>query len=96
MISSIYKIKCNRITGKMEQEFEHSRGGCNSRRALKVFWRDTFKGSYLYREQQGRVAISDVVRCAGIDGYLLPNVSNSYQQHSAGMQQLEVGESQCT
>ena len=46
------------------------------------------------------VAISDIVRCAridgflvrcaGIDGFLIPNVSNSYE-HSVRMQELEVG-----
>jgi len=36
------------------------------------------------------VAISDIVRCAGIDGFLLPNVSNSYKQHFVWMQELEV------
>jgi len=47
-----------------------------------------------------RVAISDIVRCAridrflvrcaGIDGFLMPKVSNSYE-HSVRMQELEVG-----
>jgi len=47
-----------------------------------------------------RVAISDIVRwaridgflvrCAGIDGFLMPNVSNSYE-HSVRMHELEVG-----
>jgi len=31
-----------------------------------------------------------IVRCAGMDGFLMPNVSNSYQQHSVWMQELEV------
>jgi len=32
-----------------------------------------------------------LVRCAGIDGFLMPNVSHSYEQNSVGMQELEVG-----
>ena len=32
-----------------------------------------------------RVAISDIVRCAEIDGFLIVNVSNSYEQHSVQM-----------
>jgi hypothetical protein len=31
-----YRINCNTITGKMEQEVAHSGGGCNSRHALNV------------------------------------------------------------
>jgi hypothetical protein len=38
-----------------------------------------------------RVAISDNVRCTGIDGFLMPNVSNPYEQHSVWIQELEVG-----
>ena len=48
-----------------------------------------------------RVAISDIVRgaridgllvrCAGIDGFLMLNVSKSYEQHSVRMQELEIG-----
>ena len=30
-------------------------------------------------------------RCAGIDGFLMLNVGNSYQQHSIWIQELEVG-----
>jgi len=36
-------------------------------------------------------AVSDIVRCTGIDGFLMPNVSNSYEEHSVRMQELEVG-----
>ena len=43
-----------------------------------------------------RVAISDNVRFAGIDGFLMPNVSNSNEQHSVRMQGLEVGCSERT
>jgi len=77
----------------MEQVFALSRGGCKSRHALNEFWIDDFNGSYSYRGWQSGVVISDVVRCAGIDGFLLPNVSNYYQQHSIRMQELEVGSS---
>jgi len=38
-----------------------------------------------------RVAMWDNVRCDEIDEFLLPNVSNSYEQHSVRMQELEVG-----
>jgi len=38
-----------------------------------------------------RVSISDIVRCTAIDGFLMLNVSNSYEQHSVRMQELEVG-----
>jgi hypothetical protein len=37
-----------------------------------------------------------IVRCAGMDESLMPNVSNSYQQHSVWMQELEVSLSQRT
>jgi len=50
-----------------------------------------------------RVAISDIVRharidrfldrCARINGFLMPNVSNFYEQHSVRMYELEVGKS---
>ena len=43
-----------------------------------------------------RVGISDIVRRTGIDGFLMPNVSNSYEQHSLWIQELEVGQSQRT
>jgi len=42
------------------------------------------------------VAISDIGRCAGIDEFLMPNVSNSYEPHSVRMQELEGGQSQRT
>jgi len=35
-ISSVYKIRCNRITGSMVQEVAHTQGPCNSRLTLKV------------------------------------------------------------
>ena len=38
-----------------------------------------------------RVVISDVVRCTGINGFLMPKVNNSYEQHSVRMQELEIG-----
>jgi len=38
-----------------------------------------------------RVAISDIVRCTRIDEFLMRNVSNSNEQHSVRMQELEVG-----
>jgi len=51
------------------------------------FRRDDINGSYLYGGRQSGVAIQDVVRCtgmdgfpvrhAGMDGFLMPNVSNS-------------------
>jgi hypothetical protein len=37
-----------------------------------------------------------LVRCAGQEKFLQPNVSISYQQHSVSMQELDVGYSQCT
>ena len=47
-----------------------------------------------------RVAVSDIVRCArvdgilircaGKDGFLMLNVSNSYQQYSVRLQEIEV------
>jgi hypothetical protein len=43
-----------------------------------------------------RVAISDLIRCTRIDGFLISNVSNFYEQHSVWMQELEVGQGQCT
>jgi hypothetical protein len=38
-----------------------------------------------------RVAISDIVRFTGIDGVLMPNVSNSFEQYHVRMEELEVG-----
>ena len=37
------------------------------------------------------VAISDIVRCTRIDGFLMPNVGNSFEQHSVWIQELEFG-----
>ena len=66
---------------------------------MKGFWRDDFKYRFISRTTV-RVAISDIIRCArmhgflvrwaGIDGFLMPNVSNS-NEHSVRMQELEVG-----
>ena len=33
-MSSKYKIKCNRVMGKMWQEVAHRRAGCNSKHTL--------------------------------------------------------------
>jgi hypothetical protein len=38
-----------------------------------------------------RVVISDIVRCTGIDEFLMPNVNSSFEQHSVRMQELEAG-----
>jgi hypothetical protein len=38
-----------------------------------------------------RIATSQIIRGTGIDGFLMPNISNSYEQHSVQMQELEVG-----
>jgi len=100
-ISSEYKIKCNRISGNMEQEVAHSGGGYNSRRALKGSGGMTLmvhiyieNGSPVlrYRKLVGALELMGfLVRCAGKDGFLRLNVSNSYQQHSVWMRELEVG-----
>jgi len=37
------------------------------------------------------VAISDIVRCTGIDGFLIVNDSKSYEQHCVWMQEVEDG-----
>lgn len=65
------------------------------------FRRDNVNVSCISRGQQSGVTIWDVVRYTGIDGVLLryarpdgllmPNVSNSYKQHTVQMQELEVG-----
>jgi len=39
-------------------------------------------------------APDDVVRCTWKDEFLMRIVSNSYQQHSVWMKELEVGQSQ--
>jgi len=90
-ISRIYKIKCNKITGKMVQELSHSWRQCNSRRALKGDWRDHCNGSYMYGVWLSGVAFLDVVSCAAVDGFLLPNSSDSYPPKSIRMKELEVG-----
>jgi hypothetical protein len=37
------------------------------------------------------VAIPDISWCARLDGLLMPNVSNSYEQQFVRIQELEVG-----
>jgi len=46
---------------------------------------------YIYIENGSCIAILAIVRCAEIDGFLMQNVSNSYEPHSVRMQELEVG-----
>jgi hypothetical protein len=90
MWETVYKqeiqdsLQCN--NEKMKQEIAHTRGGCNLRRTLKQFLRDDLNGSYRYKILYSRGAILEVVRCARIDGFLLPNVNNSYQQPYVRMQ----------
>ena len=55
------------------------------------FRRDNFNGVYCYSGQQCSVSIRHVLRCTGMDGFLMLNVGLSCQPHAVWMQELEVG-----
>jgi len=84
----------------MEQEVTHSRGGCNSRHALNGPGEMTSMVDIYIEDRNPALRyrmlsvpleyMGFLVKCTGNDGFLRPNVTNFYQQHTVWIQEMEV------